>query len=294
MTARAFGTNSETACLTRVMVKHARDAFTDQPTLDASWKALNYLTRPDFDAACRESDAFIDLLERLGCSVEIATADPSVGPDSIYVHDPVIVTPRGAILCNMGKGARLPEPAALRDALETASVPILGSIEAPGTIEGGDVVWLDDGTVAVADGYRTNAEGIRQFTTLVGDDVREVIAVPLPHWNGPSDVLHIMSFISPIAPDIALVYSRMMPVPFRNRLLDAGIRLVEVPDEEYDSMGCNVLAVQPGVCVALDGNPETRWRLDAAGCEVHPYQGQHISAPGCGGPTCLTRPLTRG
>lgn len=294
METRTFGSASETAALTRVMVKHARDAFTDQPALDASWRALNYLARPDFGAACQESDAFIDLLERLGCSVELAPADPRVGPDSIYVHDPVIVTPRGAILCNMGKDARSLEPAALRGGLEAADVPIFGSIEAPGTIEGGDVVWLDDGTVAVADGYRTNAEGIRQFAALVGDDVDEAIAVPLPHWNGPSDVLHIMSFISPIAPDIALVYSRMMPVPFRNRLLDTGIRLVEVPDEEYDSMGCNVLAVRPGVCVALDGNPETRRRLEFAGCEVHIYEGQHISAPGCGGPTCLTRPLARG
>ncbi|NQW11093.1 MAG: amidinotransferase [Alphaproteobacteria bacterium] len=288
------GTASETAALSRVMVKHARDAFVDQPTLDASWRTLNYLARPNFAEACRESDAFIELLQRLGCSVDTAPADRSVGPDSIYVHDPVVVTPRGAVLCNMGKAARSSEPAALRGALKAAGVPILGAIKGTGRVEGGDVVWLDDGTVAIADGYRTNAEGIRQFTALVGADVREVITVPLPHWNGPDDVLHIMSFISPIAPDIALVYSRMMPVPFRNRLLDAGLRLIEVPDEEYDSMGCNVLAVRPGVCVALDGNPKTRRRLDAAGCEVHLYQGRHISAPGCGGPTCLTRPLARG
>lgn len=293
MAPRQFGTASETATLNRVMIKHAKDAFVDQATLDASWRALNYIAKPEFDAACRESDAFIALLEKLGCSVEGAPATPRVGPDSIYVHDPVIVTPRGAVLCNMGKAARSLEPAALRSALKASGLPILGSIKGAGTVEGGDVVWLDDGTVAIADGYRTNAEGIRQFTALVGKDVKEVITVPLPHWNGPGDVLHLMSFISPIAPDLALVYSRLMPVPFRNRLLDAGIRLVEVPDEEYDSMGCNVLAVRPGICVAIDGNPKTRRRLEAAGCTVHTYQGQHISAPGCGGPTCLTRPLAR-
>lgn len=289
----SFGVGSETGTLERVLVKHARDAFRDQATLDATWRALNYLHRPDFEAALAESDAFIDLLTKLGCSVESAGADETVGPDSIYVRDSSLVTPKGAVLTRMGKGARSTEPEAARSAFEAAGVPVLGTIEAPGTIEGGDLVWFDDDTVAVADGYRTNASGVAQYTDLIGETAREVITVPLPHWNGPGDVLHLMSFISPLAPDLMLVYSRMMPVPFRNLLLDKGYRLVEVPDEEYDSMGCNVLAVRPGVLIAIEGNPETRRRMEAAGCEVHLYRGHHISAAGCGGPTCLTRPLLR-
>ncbi|MCR9175486.1 MAG: arginine deiminase family protein [Alphaproteobacteria bacterium] len=291
---QTFGLASETAPLTSVMVKSARRAFGSQAALDGSWEALNYLYRPNYDAAVRESDAFAELLAKLGGDVRLAGPDSKVGPDSIYVRDAAVVTPRGAVLCRMGKGARSTEPEALAQALEAEGVPVLGAIRGAGRLEGGDLVWFDDGTVAIAEGYRSNAEGIDQFRALVGDAAREVMPVPLPHWNGPDDVLHLMSFISPLAPDLMLVYSRIMPVPFRRRLLEMGCTLIEVPDDEYDSMGCNVLAVRPGVCIAVEGNPETRRRMEDAGCEVHTYQGQHISAPGCGGPTCLTRPLARG
>jgi len=291
-----FGVASETAPLARVMIRHARDAFRDQATLAASWRPLNYLFEPDFEAALAESDAFAELLTRLGCSVSLAPLDPGdpAGPDAIYVRDSALVTPQGAILARPGKAARAPEPAAMRAGFEAAGVPVIGAIEDPGTLEGGDLVWFDDDTVAIADGYRTNPDGIGQLRSLLDGVAREVMPVPLPHWTGPEDVLHLMSFISPLAPDLMLVYSRMMPVPFRRWLLERGHRLVEVPDEEYDSMGCNVLAVRPGVLVAVEGNPETRRRMEAAGCEVHTYRGRHISAAGCGGPTCLTRPLLRG
>jgi N-dimethylarginine dimethylaminohydrolase len=172
-------------------------------------------------------------------------------------------------------------------------VPVLGSIEGTGCLEGGDVTWLTPGTLAVGRGYRTNDEGIRQLRELLGTDV-EVVVVPLPHWRGPSDVFHLMSVISPLADDVALVYSPLLPVVFRDLLLERGTTLVEVPDAEFESMGCNVLAVAPRLVVALDGNPETRRRMEAAGVEVHVYQGAEISSKGCGGPTCLTRPLERG
>lgn len=142
-------------------------------------------------------------------------------------------------------------------------------------------------------GYRTNQEGIRQLTELLGDGVEEVIEVPLPHWRGPSDVFHLMSILSPVDRDLALVYSPLLPVPFREYLLARDISLVEVPEEEFESMGCNVLAVAPRVCIMLDGNPLTRERLEAAGAQVHTYRGEEISVPGGGGPTCLTRPILR-
>lgn len=155
-------------------------------------------------------------------------------------------------------------------------VPILGRITGEGRLEGGDVCWLDERTVAVGEGYRTNAEGIRQLRGLLGDAVDEVIVVPLPHWTGPDDCLHLLSFISPVDHDLAVVYSRMMPVPFRQLLLERGIRLVEVPDEEYDSMACNVLAVAPRQCIMLAGNPITQQRLEAAGATVWTYEGKDL------------------
>lgn len=287
---------SDSYRLTRVLLKHARDAMVDQASVAAQWHPLNYLAEPHFQRACRESDALATLLRELGVEVAwVPSKDvgEDVGMDSLYVRDASVLCDRGAILCEMGKEARRREPNALRAAFEHFGVPVLGAIQGEGRLEGGDVTWLGPRTVAVGRGYRTNAEGIRQFTALVQDSVDEVVVVPLPHWNGPIDVFHLMSVISPLADDLAVVYSPLMPVPFRESLLDRGMTLVEVPDEEFDSMGCNVLAVAPRVAVAVDGNPETRRRMEAAGVEVHAYEGEEISAKGCGGPTCLTRPLER-
>jgi N-dimethylarginine dimethylaminohydrolase len=172
-------------------------------------------------------------------------------------------------------------------------LPILGSIAAPGTLEGGDVLWLDERTIAVGRGYRTNDEGILQLRRLLADTIDEMIVVPLPHWRGPGDVFHLMSIVSPVDRDLAVVYSPLMPVPFRERLLERGIALVEVPDEEFASMGANVLAIAPRRCIMVQGNPVTRDRLHRAGAHVLEYDGAHISLAGGGGPTCLTRPLAR-
>jgi N-dimethylarginine dimethylaminohydrolase len=283
---------SDSYLLSRVLLKHARDAFVDHASVEIQWQDLNYLSPPDFHRACRESDALEALLRGLGVDVRWMAAG-DVGLDSLYVRDASVVCDRGAILCSMGKEARRREPEVLGSAYETLGVPILGAIEGEGRLEGGDVTWLGPRTVAVGRGYRTNAEGIRQFTDLLGDAVDEVVVVPLPHWNGPADVFHLMSVISPLDDDLAVVYSPLLPVPFREALLERGMQLVEVPDEEFDSMGCNVLAVAPRVAVAVEGNPETRRRMEAAGVTVHLYEGAEISAKGCGGPTCLTRPLER-
>jgi N-dimethylarginine dimethylaminohydrolase len=159
--------------------------------------------------------------------------------------------------------------------------------------ERGDVLWLDERTVVVGRGYRTNDAGISQFRDLLGTAVDEVIVVPLPHWRGPGDVFHLMSIISPVDHDLAVVYSPLMPVTFRELLLERGMSLVEVPDEEFATMGANVLALGHRRALMLSGNPVTRRRLEAAGVEVMEYDGENISTKGGGGPTCLTRPLLR-
>jgi N-dimethylarginine dimethylaminohydrolase len=285
---------SESTQLTKVLLKHARDAFGSQTKCDADWQRLNYLSRPDFAHAVEEYDTFAGLIESFGTEILWLPDDGTTGLDSIYVRDNAIAVPDGVVLCNMGKGARTPEPAAMGRFLEANGVAVLGQIEGEGRLEGGDLFWLDDGTVIVGDGYRTNPEGIRQLTEILGARAGEVVTVPLVHWVGPEDVFHLMSIVSPLAPDLALVYSRLMPVFFRELLLERGMALVEVPDEEFESMGCNVLALSPRRCLAMEGNPETRRRMEAAGCEVLTYSGAEISAKGCGGPTCLTRPLARG
>lgn len=276
-----------------LLLKHARDAFGDQPTVDAEWEQLAYVSRPDFAGAVVEYDSFVELLEGLGIVVHLAPADSDTGLDSVYVRDAAVVCDRGAILCQMGKPAREGEPTAVEREFRRAGVPIVGRIKGAGRLEGGDVAWIDERTVAVGRGYRTNGEGIRQLRSLLGSGVDRVVPVPLPHWRGPGDVFHLMSMFSPVDRDLAVVYSPLLPVPFRQLLLGHGYELVEVPDEEFEGMACNVLAVAPRQCVTLEGNPVTRQRLEAAGAQVHTYRGREISAKGGGGPTCLTRPLVR-
>jgi N-dimethylarginine dimethylaminohydrolase len=292
MTSTAF---NEYGRLTRVAVKHARDAFVSQEQLSQQWQAHGFTARPDFDLACRQYDAFLEALARLGAEAALLPADRDTTIDSIYARDASLVTPAGVVLCRMGKPARAEEPAAQGRALEaltSASAQVGGRIQPPGQIEGGDVVWLDDATVVIGRGYRTNDEGIRQLRALLGSAV-EIIEVPLPHWKGPSDVMHLMSLLSPVDRDLAVVYSPLLPVPFRERLLERGVHLVETPPEEFDSMGTNVLAVAPRQCLMLAGNPRTRAMLEQAGTLVIEYEGSEISVKGAGGPTCLTRPLVR-
>lgn len=288
-----YGSQSEVGKIKSILLKHPKDAFINKEKITKQWKGLNYTGVPDFEKALKEYEHFVDLLKMHIAEIHYLPKDNRTGLDSLYVHDPVIITEKGAILCNMGKEQRRGEPVAVGDFFQKLGFPILGSISGEGRIEGGDVVWLDKQTLAVGRGYRTNDEGIRQLKALLGKLINELIVVPLPHWEGPDDVLHLMSFISPVDYDLALVYSRLMPVPFREWLIARGIQLLEVSDAEYPTMACNVLAVAPRKCIMLSGNPQTKKMLEYEGVEVWEYQGKEISFKGAGGPTCLTRPILR-
>jgi N-dimethylarginine dimethylaminohydrolase len=290
---------SEFGPWTHIVIHDAAQAFGSDEQLEREWRALNFTAKPDYALAVRQYERFTELLGTSGAQIVnsspgLKTRPPSASAltlDSIYVRDASVMCPRGAILCRMGKPQRQGEPQALADTYRALGIPVIGALEAPGTLEGGDVAWLGPRLVAVGRGYRTNDEGIRQFRALLGDSVDEVITVPLPHYRGPGDVFHLMSIISPVDRDLAVVYSPLMPVPFRERLLDLGYTLAEVPDDEFNSMGANVLALSPRRCLMVEGNPKTRAALERAGAEVLVYDGSEISLKGGGGPTCLTRPV---
>ncbi len=284
---------SEIGRLRRVVVKHAAQAFRSAARIAAEWRDLNFAAPPELDRAIKEYDAFRALLARGGAEILELPARDDVTLDSIYTRDSSIASPRGLVLASMCKPQRAAEPGAQAAALEAWDLPVAGALTAPARLEGGDGVWLDDRLVAVGIGYRTNRAGIAQLKSILGGSIDELIEVPLPHWGGPQDVFHLMSMISPIDRRLALVYARLLPVPFVERLRDLGFTLVEVPDDEFESMGANVLAVAPSQCIALDGNPDTRRRLERAGAEVSVYAGTEISVKGGGGPTCLTRPVSR-
>jgi len=284
---------SEVGAISRMLLKHPRAAFGDTASIERQWRALNFTAPPDLARATAEYDRFVALLNQNGVGMEFLSDTETSGLDSIYVRDASVVCDRGAIVCRMGKPARETEPAAQEAALRAIGYPIAGRIEAPGRLEGGDVLWLDRRTIAVGRGYRTNDEGILQLRRLLGHAIDELITVPLPHWRGPADVFHLMSIISPVDDDLAVVYSPLMPVAFREFLIARGTTLVDVPDEEFETMGANVLALAPRTCVMLNQNPLTRERLEKNGATVIAYEGSDISLKGGGGPTCLTRPLKR-
>ena len=285
--------HSETGKIKSLFIKKVQQAFISDAHIEQYWQPLNYLGKPDINIATDEYKKFEAILEEHGATIYYLPQDETVNMDSIYCRDAAIATDKGMILCNMGKAARVLEPFAGKKAFEANGIPVLGSITAPGTIEGGDVAWLDEHTLAVGHTYRTNEDGIRQLTVLLKPLGVEVITVELPHYKGSSDVFHLMSILSPVDTNIAVVYSPLMPIVFRNLLLQRGYQLVEVPEEEFESMGCNVLALAPGICLMVDGNPKTKAGLEAAGCKVIVYKGEEISVKGGGGPTCLTRPVSR-
>ena len=289
----SFGSQSMVTRLRRVIVKRPEEAFRSQDQIEKEWKDLGYTRPPDLQAAARSHQKFVDQMKQAGTDVLYLPTDNRTGLDSLYAHDPVLVTDRGAIIFQTGKVARRGEGPAFADAFNSWDVPILGTIDGPATAEAGDMVWLDHDTLLVGRGFRTNALAIEKLSDLMSPLGVTVIPVELPYWNGPNDVLHLMSFISLLDDDLAVVYRRILPVPLFELLTVFGVELVDVPEEEYETLGCNVLAVAPRSVIMVSGNPITKSRLEAAGCTVAEFDGREICLPGAGGPTCLTRPLLR-
>jgi dimethylargininase len=284
ITERLFGGQTMVAPLRRVLVR--------APTNDAlaRWREFGWRAAPDPNRLAAEHENFCRLLADSGAEVVFGLAPVERDPDAIYSHDVSFITDEGAILLRPGKELRRVETAAAAADLEAAGVPVIASLTEPACAEGGDLVWLDEQTLLVGHTYRTNRAGIETLErALPGVDV---VAVDLPHHQGRGSVLHLMSLISMLDGDLALVYPPLTPVRMLELLTERGVRTIEVPDDEFDSMGPNVLALAPRVALAAEGNPETRRLMEAAGVDVTSYSSVELRK-GDGGPTCLTRPLLR-
>ncbi len=290
---KEFGCQDMTSTIRKVLIKDPKSAYKNQANIDTQYNELNYFGKPDFEISLKDYDSFKSILHNNGIEIHCLPSDDITSLDSIYTHDPCLVSNSGVILCSMGKDLRKKEPEMISNYFESLGIPIIGRISSPGKLEGGDIVWIDNRTVAVGVGYRSNFEGIMQLKQILSDDIDEIIPVHLPHWTGPADCLHLMSNVSPIDENLFLVYSKLLPVSFREYLLSRKIKLIEVPDEEYESMGCNVLAIAPRKVIMIEGNNITKKILEDEGVEIFTYPGLEISNKGAGGPTCLTRPFLR-
>ncbi len=275
-----------TAPLQRVLVRPPA------PGSWAAWKTYGWRAEPDPARLAEEHEAFRELLAQAGAEVVVAGTPHALDPDAVYVYDPALVSDAGAIMLRPGKEGRRGEVEVMVADFVEAGVPIAARLEAPAVAEGGDTIWLDERTLLVGRGYRTNNEGIAELAQALPEV--DVISFDLPHLHGAGEVLHLMSLLSPLDVDLAVAYPPLMPVRLVELLTERGVELVEVPDEEFETMGPNVLALGPRVALALEGNDETRRRMERVGVEVLVYRGDEISRKGDGGPTCLTRPLLRG
>jgi dimethylargininase len=274
------------APLRDVLVKRPGEAFGrahDDP-------AHGFLHPVDLAKAQRQHEALCEILDGLGVTVHELTEETS-SPDLVYTFDPVLVSDRGAVVLRPGKPSRLGEEEALEAWMAERGIPVAGRIEAPGTVEGGDTFWLRPGVFCVGRSLRTNAAGAEQLAAIVGGDVR---VFDVPYANGPAECLHLLSVVSPVAEAMAAVFLPLLPAGLYELLRDLEFDLIPVSEEEFASLGCNVLAVRPGVVVVAKGNPSVRRALIERGCEVHAFDASEIGVNGGGGPTCLTRPILRG
>jgi N-dimethylarginine dimethylaminohydrolase len=278
-----FGVTSMTAPLRRVLVR--------RPAQAGDWASAGW-REPDPDLLARQHEAFSDLLSELGAEVEIASAlDGQV--DAVYMHDPVMLSGRGAIPLRMRKPMREREPGHVAQELERLGVPVLGTLPEGAYADGGDRFWLDDSTMAIGLGYRTNRAGAAAVADLVAPEGIAVETYDMVHDQGPDHVLHLQSLISAVTEDLCVVFEPLSPVRFLDDLRARGFDWIGVSREDYERMGTNILAVRPGVVVMVDGLPDLRRELERRGVEVHVYDGSELSLKGDGGPTCLTAPLLR-
>ena len=281
---KTYGCQSMTGELRRVLVRAPRAEDLH------GWERCRWQAEPDARRIAEEHDAFCTLLEEGGAEVVHAESVADGNADAIYTYDPALVADEGALMLHPGKKCRRGEVSAMAADLERAGVPVAGELRDPEWAEGGDCCWLDERTLLVGCGYRTNEAGIARLRALLPDV--EVVAYDLPHWQGHREVMHLMSLISPLAPDLAVVYAPLLPTRLAQLLEEREVELVEVPHEEFATLGSNVLALAPRVALAVEGNSQTRERMERAGVEVLTYRGEELSK-GDGGPTCLTRPLLR-
>jgi N-dimethylarginine dimethylaminohydrolase len=272
------------APLTRVAVR--------PPSLRGDYAVAHWAQPLDGALLLEQHAAFVALLERLGCGVEVLPPTDDM-PDACFTYDPAFVIPSGVIELRGAKAVRAGEPPLLTADLEALGVPVVGRLTGDATADGGDMFWLDGSTLAVGRSYRTNAAAIEQLRPMLAADGVSIEVFDLPHDLGPEFCLHLMSVVSPVREDLAVVFERLAPIALLQALASRGIEYVAVPEEDYLSLGCNVLAVRPGVVVMAKGNDATAALLRNRGVEVHFYEASEINK-GEGGPTCLTRPVKRG
>jgi len=285
-----YGVASMTAPLRRVALRKPGAAM--QQADAATW---HY--GPSFDKGRVEVEhaAFTDLLQAKG--IEVLWMNEASGiADGVFTYDASLMTPGGAILMKPGKPLRAGEQELHRNFYAQQGIPIVGEISGEGQAEAGDTLWLDEKTLAVGRGFRTNQAGIDQLTAQLAEFSINVLAFDLPVYYGAAACLHLMSLASLVDSKVAAICKPLCPVGLYQLMQGMGFSLIEIPYDEYESsatLSGNILAIAPGECIMIDGFEQTRKLLQEAGINVQVFTGNALCI-GCeGGPTCMSRPIYR-
>jgi len=290
----AFNGHSMVGRLQRVLVCSPRSAGWNEPRRVASWRQLGFRHAPTFKKAQSQHEALVNQLKTAGAEIIELPAHDDLSLDAVYAHDASLATDFGLILMRPGKANRVAEARHHGSCCAAQAIPTLGTIAAPGTTEAGDIVWLDSKTLLIGQGYRSNAAGIAQMRALFAPKGVEVLSAPLPYGAGPAACLHLMSLISLLDEQTALVDLPWLAVETVELLQSRGFKLIPIDDSERDTLACNVLALGENSLLAIEENHQTNDGLRRAGFDVRTFSGSEICINGRGGPTCLTRPLLRG
>ena len=280
--------------LDRVLICSPTAAGWNDPSRTSRWRELGFHHAPDFSVAKMQHDRLRAELERAGADVVELPASSQISMDAVYTHDASLTTDIGLIAMRPGKKNRIVEGGKHAAFAAESGIPNFGEITSPGSSEAGDILWLDEKTLLIGCGYRTNTAGIEQMRKLLGPRGVEVISAPLPYGAGPSQCLHLMSLISLLDERTAIVDLPWLAVETVELLKSRAFEFIEIDYSERDSLACNVLALGERRLLAIEENPKTNSRLRSAGFDVRTFPGSEICINGSGGPTCLTRPLLRG
>jgi dimethylargininase len=286
-----YGVSSMTSALRRVALSKPGVAL-----LEADAAVWNYGPTFDRHKVLAQHKTFSDLLVGHGVDIVWMDEDNPKIADAVFSYDASLMTPAGAILMNPGKSLRQGEQALHQAFYQRQNIPVIGEITGDATAEAGDTLWLDNNTLAMGRGFRTNQSGIDQMTEILADQGITVHAFDVPYYHGAAACLHLMSLVSLVDTKTAAICETLFPVSLYQLMQAMGYNFISLPYDEYQASGTlsgNILTVAPGESIMIDGFPETRNALEAAGINLQVFDGDALCI-GCeGGPTCLTRPILR-
>ena len=216
--------------------------------------------------------------------------------DSIFTHDPSLVTNDGAVILNMGKTLRKKETEEHEKFYQSINIPIIGKIINEGTVEGGDCLWIKNNTLLVGESFRTNRSGIIQLIKILNYYDINVIPIKLPKQKDPNSCFHLMSLVSMLDHDLAIGCLSLFSFDLIKIFNDNNIKLIDIPEDEYfksKTLAVNILTLSPRELVLIKGYPKTIELLLNEGNNIKLFNGNELCIKAEGGPTCLTRPLLR-